>query len=222
MSTSTRLIQLSVIGAMQRSNPALTQLWLQWTGIRYLDLASFDTVRPDEPGPSGTQITLAPKLDAREGWDALCDSLGIGADAQERRTMPIRLDAKHTGHSAFWQHMKERELTVVDGPLEWWWRLLVLRQRGIRRASRLLATRVFGDDPFCRAAILSFDNPSLAKEGRRALDICTSYKSPQAVVLSVPVSKGSKREALAFSLSDAKLRAHLTSSVIDLATTRLA
>jgi hypothetical protein len=136
--------------------------------------------------------------------------------------MPIRITAKEAAHEVFWDAMLQRELNEVDGPLEWWWRLLVLRNRSIKRASKKLAIAVFGEDQLFDGCILSLENKSLAKEGRRAEDLLVDgYRRPSRLLVTRSVTSKSQREGLAFSLDDDKLRAHFTVQLIGLATTRM-
>lgn len=214
--------QLAIIGAMQRSHPALTQLWLRWTGIPDLEAAEFGLSRPEEGGHPDTQVTLPPKAGIQVGWNQFCDAMGLAEDAQERRSMPIRLTSHHSAHSTFWASMYRREMQDVDGPLEWWWRLLVLRNRGIKRASKKLATAVFGEDAIFNDCVLSLENSSLLKEGRRAEEILANgYRRPTRLLITRSVSLKSQREGLAFSLDDDKLRALFTTQLIGLATTKM-
>jgi hypothetical protein len=118
--------------------------------------------------------------------------------------------------------MYRREMQDVDGPLEWWWRLLVLRNRGIKRASKKLATAVFGEDAIFNDCVLSLENSSLLKEGRRAEEILANgYRRPTRLLITRSVSLKSQREGLAFSLDDDKLRALFTTQLIGLATTKM-
>ena len=214
--------QLAVIGAMQRSHPALTQLWLRWTAIPDLEQATFGLMRAEEGGPPDTSVTLPPKPGILVGWTAFCDTMGLPPDSLERRSMPMRIAAKEAAHGAFWDAMLQRELNDVDGPLDWWWRLLVLRNRSIKRASKKLATATFGEDQLFDGCILSLENTSLAKEGRRADDLLVNgYRRPSRLLVTRSVTGKSQREGLAFSLDDDKLRAHFTVQLIGLATTRM-
>lgn len=214
--------QLAIIGAMQRSHPALTQLWLRWTGIPDLEHATFGLMRAEEGGPPDTSVTLPPKPGIQVGWSAFCDAMGLPEDATERRSMPIRITAKDQAHQTFWAAMYKREMNDVDGPLEWWWRLLVLRNRGIARASKKLAIAVFGEDAIFNDCVLSLENKSLLKEGRRAEDILDNgYRRPTRLLITRSVSQKAQREGLAFSLDDDKLRALFTTQLISLATTKM-
>jgi hypothetical protein len=220
-----RRVQVGVVGAMQRAHPALTQLWLQWTGIDGLDTATFDTARTEENGESGSSILFSPKKGLGPGWGQLCDVMALPPDAAERRTMPVQLSARHPAHTAFWNAMIAREMNEVDGPLEWWWRLAIMRHRGLRTASRALIAAVFGlDDRMLKTATVGFDNPSIKPEARRAEDLLTTgrYSTPTHLLLVVPVGRDAKKQGLAFSLDDAKLRSRLTAALTDIATARLA
>lgn len=220
-----RPVQIGVIGAMQRSHPALTELWFQWLDIPQLHLTEFGMGTPGEVGVlPHTSITLRPSAGSGVTWQRFCDLMAIEPDAVERRSMPIILNERHAGHKEFWKSAKKRELEDAEGPLEWWWRLLVIRQRGIRRASKVLLSSLFDDDTVSRGSpIVSFLNPSLKTEGRRASEVIDKvYASPTDMLVAFDVPLKSARQGLAISLSDAKLRARLTSSLIDLSTSRLA
>lgn len=210
-------VQLGVIGAMQRAHPALTQLWLQWTGIPDLPETEFRLSRAEERGPADTTVLLPAKPGIQAGWTKLCDTMGLPVEAAERRSMPMRLLATSPCHAAFWHAMRQREMTEVDGPLEWWWRLLVLRTRDLKRASRKLAVSVFGEDQFFDNCVLYITNPSISKEGRRADNLITkSYATPTHITITRSVNSKSKTEGLAWPLNDDKLRSHFTSHLIGL------
>lgn len=215
--------QVAVIGAMQRAHPALTQLWLRWTGIPDLADAEFRVSRSEhEDAAPETSVMLPPRAGIQVGWNQLCDVMALPSDAEERRTMPIRIRSNSMAHQSFWESMKKRELTEVDGPLEWWWRLMILRNRSIKRASKKLLSAVFGEDPIFEGAILSIVNPSILKEGRRSTDIVPGqYKRPTDIIVSKSVDAKSKYEGLSFSLSDDKLLGHFTTHLLHLATTRM-
>lgn len=206
---------------MQRAHPALTQLWMRWTGIPGLDRATFDMTRSEEGPQPATHIHLSPRRDVQIAWKMLCDSMGLPEDAPERRKMPIYLPARGPQHLAFWANMKHRELTEVDGPLEWWWRLMVMRFRGVQRASKALIAQAIVDEPELDRAVVSFRNPSLGEEGMRAKHIIvTGYRQPTHVVVSLRTKRSSRHEGLAFSLDDATFRGRFISALVDLAVTR--
>jgi len=219
-----RFVQVGIIGAMQRAHPALTQLWLRWTGIPGLDLATFDWSRSERGTLPASQIKLKATASLTTAWSGLCDALGLAPDAEERRRMPIYIPTKSGAHAAFWTAMQKRELTEVDGPLEWWWHLAVLRSGGPQLATKALLPMVFGDDPIFDGAIMSFTNPSLKTAGRTADQVIENgqYTRPTHLVVTQRVSKKSKHEGLAVSLDDDTIRARLTRSLLDLAVFRSA
>ncbi len=218
--TKPKIVQVGVIGAMQRAHPALTQLWLQWTGIPDLDRATFEMRKADD-GPIATQVQLLARPRVQETWRQFCDVLGVPPNADERRQMPIYLGARAPQHGVFWTAMKHRELTEVDGPLEWWWRLLILRYRGIQRASQTLIRAAIGDEPALDKGLVTFPNPSLREEGRYAKHLIDgSYKQPTHVVVVLRTNQAARHEGLAFSLGDASFRARFISKMIDLAVIR--
>lgn len=216
-----KVVQLGVIGAMQRAHPALTQLWLQWTGIPDLDRASFEMTRTDDGPHPATNVQLLARPRVQETWRLFCDTLGIVDGAVERRKMPIYLGFKAPHHAVFWSAMKRRELNDVDGPLEWWWRLLVLRYRSIQRASQALIRSAIADEPALDKGIIVLTNPSLKEEGRYAKKLIDGvYKQPTHVVVTMRCSREARHEGLAFSLSEATFRARFISKMIDLAVSR--
>jgi MoxR-like ATPase len=145
----------------------------------------------------------------------------VPEEAVERRKMPIYLGANYPHHAIFWSAMKRRELAEVDGPLEWWWRLLVLRYRGIQRASQALIRAAISDEPILDKGIIVLTNPSLKEEGRYAKKLIDgSYKQPTHVMVTLRVSREAKHEGLAFALDDASFRARFISKMIDLAVIR--
>lgn len=204
---------------MQRAHPALTQLWLQWTGVPDLEWATFNLTPPENGSNPATLINLAAKLRYEETQSTFCDLLRLPEKAPERRQSSIYLRGKHPGHSAFWSAMKARELTEVDGPIEWWWRLLVLRHQGIERASRTLIREALSDD--LDSGVIAFDNPSLKNAGRMARDIIDGgYRQPTRVLVAFRARRDSPHEGLAFSLADASFRARFVSKLIELAVSR--
>ena len=216
-----KVVQLGVIGAMQRAHPALTQLWLQWTGIPDLDRATFDMVRPDDGRQPATSVQLLARPRVQETWTRFCDVMGVAPDATERRKMPIYLGPKTPSHAIFWSAMKHRELSDVDGPLEWWWRLLVLRYQGVQRASQALIRATIGDEPALDKGLIVLTNPALKEEGRFAKNLIEGgYKQPTHVVVTLRTSRDARHEGLAFSLAEVSFRARFISKMIDLAVTR--
>jgi hypothetical protein len=216
-----KTVQIGIVGAMQRAHPALTQLWLKWTGVPDLHQAAFDTVRALEGPRPATQVALAPTLHYEQTQEKFCDLLGAAPDAPERRFSNIHLVHKSPMHRAFWSSLKTRELANVSGPLEWWWRLLVLRLRSVRLASRVLLRNVFDDDPFFDFAVLRFENPTLKGEGRRVEEIIGSaYEQPIKMVVSINAAQAARYEGLAFDLTADKLKSRLVPALVDLAISR--
>lgn len=214
-------VQLGVIGAMQRSHPALTRLWLQWTGVPGLERAAFDMVRPEEGTNPSTQIKLAAQSGVYQTWERLCDTLGMPQDAPERRSMPIHLRAKDKSHSSFWGAMKKRELEEVDGPIEWWWRLMVLRYRGVQKASKVLIREAIGDHGALDSGVIHFNNPTLIAPDKPDDPIINGqYIQPTHVTVSFRVKWDETVEGLAFDLNDTSFKGRFLSRLIDLATLR--
>lgn len=218
-----RPVQIGVIGAMQRSHPALTELWLKWTGINGASRMEFGLGASEDRGAGPVTQILVSARDAHS-WKPFCDFLKLAEDDPARTTMPIRLGERSPAHQEFWGSLKKRELEEVDGPLEWWWRLLVLRQRGVHRASKVLLSSLFGEQPEFRGAVVSFINPSLKREGRRAEDILplSSYESTKALALHFVGPREETKTSLEIALDDATLKLRLTSALIDLSVARLA
>lgn len=216
------VIQTSLIGAMQRAHPALTELWLQWTGIPDLEHATFDTARPEEAHQEpATRVTIGITPKYQTTWTALCDTLGLPPNAKERRQNPMHLAGKSYSHQSFWSAMRRRELQEVDGPLEWWWQLLVLRCRGVRAASRLLLGKLFGDEPELDSAVINFVNPTLKTEGRRAKDVVDGgYRQPSTMIIGMRVNRRSLTSGLAYPLDGDKVRTHFITTLLDTAVSR--
>ena len=217
-----KVIQIGVVGAMQRAHPALTQLWLQWTGIPGLDHATFDIAKPEFGSNPATQVQMPARKGLTHTWQGFCDLLGLDENAPERRRMPINLPPRSGAHLAFWDALKKREMTEVDGPLEWWWRLMVLRFKSVNLASQILIREVIGDESLLSDGLVNFTNPSLRREGRTAKDLFVAdhYEQPTHMTVSVRVKRSAKYEGLAFSLDDASFKSSLVSKLIDLAVAR--
>jgi hypothetical protein len=115
--------------------------------------------------------------------------------------------------------MRKRELEEVDGPIEWWWWLAVMRYRGIRKASEILISETI-DDKILNGGLISFRNPSL-KEGTKShysrSILEGPYRQPTELVVSLKVKRSAKHEGLAFSFSDAKFKGRFVSRLIELA-----
>lgn len=205
---------------MQRAHPALTQLWLQWTGIPNLEWATFDLSAPEHGANPATFIRLAAKARYADTQSQLCDALRLPQDARERQRADVYLRGKHPGHGAFWAALKKRELEEVDGPIEWWWRLLVLRYRGVAKASRALIRETIGDD--LDHGVISLDNPSLNQSAKTVdgLLVEDKYIQPKSVVVAFRVKKSARHEGLAFSLEDGRFKARFVSKLIGLAVSR--
>ena len=212
-------IQLGVIGAMQRAHPGLTQLWLQWSGIPNLEWAAFDLVRPEVGHNPASQIKLSARKGLTYTWSDLCDTMSVPDDGSERRKMPIYLPSRHPGHSAFWGAMRKRELEEVDGPLEWWWQLMVLRFKGIQAASKALISEVLGEEESAlMRGTVHLRNPSLNEGEKTAIKLArNSYRQPTHIVVSTRSKRSDRHDALAFSLSDATFKGRFVAALIDLA-----
>jgi hypothetical protein len=193
---------------------------LQWTGIPDLDWATFDLSQPEYGSNPSSFVRLAAKARYETTRTQLCDTLGLPEKAPERGKADIYLPAKHPGHSSFWKALRKRELEEVDGPMEWWWRLLILRYRGIARASRALIRETLGDE--LDHGIISFDNPSLESVGRTATELLVdgNYVQPKRVVVAFRIKRSAPHEGLAFSLEDASFKARFVSKLIGLAVAR--
>jgi hypothetical protein len=212
-----RYIQIGVIGAMQRAHPALTQLWCQWTGLPGMANVAFN-LSPAKHGPA-TLISVPSGTEAKASWAALSDLCALPADAPQRRQMPMAFAARDPAHGAFWQALKQREMQGVDGPLEWWWRLLILRCGGLNRASRVLSRIAIGSEPELDHALVYFENPSLSPQAKNVQELLVTkrYSQPTKLVLVFNKQSHEKHSSLAFTLSDATFKARLVSGLIDLA-----
>lgn len=202
---------------MQRAHPALTQLWCQWTGIPGIGGASFD-LSQTKRGPI-TLVGIPAGVDAKKTWGALSDFCGLAEDAPQRRQMPMTFASRDPAHEAFWTALKRRELTEVDGPLEWWWRLLIIRCGGIQRASRALIRTVVSSNPALDSALVCFDNPTLNPQAKTVQELIykNKYSYPINMTLVFNKQKQDKHTSLAFSLSNDTFKARLVSGLIDLA-----
>lgn len=219
-----KVVQIGVVGAMQRAHPALTQLWLQWTGVPNLEWATFNMGRAEQGSMPVTNVDLSAKFGAQETWTQFGDVLGLPEDCPERRRMPIHLGSRAPFHKTFWEAMKRREMEEVDGPIEWWWRLMVLRYKGAKQASAALIRTTIGDDKILNNALVSFQNPSL-KAGHRASRgrypiLIGPYRQPTHLIVSLRVKRGAAHQGLAFAFSDATFRGRFVSRLIDLAVSR--
>ncbi len=211
-------IQIGTIGAMQRVDPALTSLWLRWTGVPNLDRAEFNIQRSEVNGNPCTSVKLMACDGIAESWRLFCNTLGMPDTAVERRSMPIYIAPNSTAHSMFWGAMKKREIAEVDGPVEWWWRLLVMRSKGIARASRTLL-QALGDLDALDGGIVGFVNPSLVAQKLPLDSIITDrYDQPTHVRVSFRVPRSSKVDAVDLGLVG-DFRARFISTMIDLSVT---
>lgn len=179
--------------------------------------ASFN-LSPSKKGPI-TLVSIPAGADAKITWGALSDLCALPADAPQRRQMPLTFSARDPAHAAFWQALKRREMTERDGPLEWWWRLLIIRCGGIGRASRALIRSAIGSDQELDRALVHFDNPSLntAAKSKRDLLVAKEYLQPTKIVLVFNKQEPSRHSSLAFPLSNDTFKARLISGLIDLA-----
>ncbi len=209
-------IQIALVGAMQRAHPALTQLWLRWLGVPDLEHTTFDLSTPQEyGGEPATRVTIGSTASYQEAWSGLCDLMGLAEGAPERQQNPIHIVARHPAHETFWLAAQRRELQEVDGPLEWWWRLLVLRCRGVRPASRLLLGKLFGDEPDLDGAILRLHNPTLKAIGRTASEIIEGqYVQPTDLVIALRANRRATTEGLALPLSNDKVKTHFIPTLL--------
>jgi len=213
-------VQIGVVGAMQRAHPALTELWLQWTGVPHLERCTFD-LRRDEKNVPVTSVKI-PALLATSTWPAFCDLLQAEEDSNERNQMPVELTAKNPAHDTFWSALRRRERDEVDGPLEWWWHLMQLRYKGIHKASRALLHELTDDRDVLFRGLVHFVNPSL-QPGHRARQILRSgtYRQPTHMNVVLRAPRKSAVEGFTFDLANAPFKGKVVSTLLNLSTARL-
>lgn len=216
------IVQLGIIGAMQRCHPAITEAWLQWTGIYELEKADFSFMRVDhqEQMPT-TAIGIKPSSGLSVTVNELADVLGIPEGSAQRERYPVLLPNSHVGHNNFWVSMAYREDYEVEGLVEFWWYLLVLRRKSLISASRDLLAALWGD-AFAKTkrVVVSFDNPTI-QAARRASDLMTNgaYQPPVSLKVLWPASRAAKHEGIEFDLSG-DLRPKLGKALRELAIRR--
>lgn len=210
-----KTIQAGVVGAMQRSHPALSQLWLKSLGIPGIEFCKFNSMRDDVGHIPMTVIELAP-IEGKLGQmrQDLCDVLGYPEDHDNRRSSRVMVTHDEEAHQHFWRYARDRELDDVDGPLEFWWELLVIRCRGIKAASRALLGVIAPD--LARGRV-SFD--SCLKTGTSAKSIVPKegYSHPEQVRVTFPELKNTQYNTVELDLQDLKFKATLVRTLIELA-----
>ena len=194
----------------------MTSLWLEWTGIPNLQYAAFDVVRSADSTIPTSQITLKPMPGLRSTWDRVCDIFGVPEDSSERDRMPIRASAYSDYHQNFWSHMIRRETDEVDGPLEWWWQLMVLRFKGVKRASNALLGYLFNDT--MKNGLVSFVNPSLnhVSTTRDKLLVGLTYSQPTQMYVSFRNGNVSNKLGIDFDLKDEDFKCRVVSTILRL------
>ncbi len=207
-------IQIGVVGAMQRSHPALTQLWLRSQGIPGLEYCSFNMTRDDQSPNPMTRIELAAIENQLAQLRAgLCDILGYAEDHVNQRSREVMVGADEEGHQNFWRYVKNREMTVVDGPLEFWWHLLVMRRRGIDRASKVLLRTLA---PQLARGRVSWKG--VLKPGSHAGAICKKqYEHPTALVVSFASHAEAQFDTVELDLLNLKFKAKVCQTLMELA-----
>ena len=212
-------IQIGVIGAMQRAHPALTELWLSWTGSHNLSMATFDLSKSEYGEMPDTAVSFSTRGGLHDAISDFCDVIGLKPDAPERDKHPIRIEHNSAHHKTFWENMISREFTQLESPLEWWWQLLVLRYRGIKPASRALISHAIS--PEVDNGLLSF-SPPLGLGSKMSDIISGSYCQPKSVVVSFPMKKKDNQfDAISFSLSDDKFKQRFVRTLVTLACARI-
>lgn len=217
-------LPISIIGALQRSAPQLTSLWLEWTGIPNFELCTFEVakggtaVRPSQGaesdhghGPSGplTTIILPAGIDAAVTWKSIYDVL-LFKKRDRAETKAIHIPYRSNAHEAFWDYCEKRELGEVHGPLEWWWALAILRHRGLSAVSALLLEKLGLNEPEFAGFVVSWVNPTLDSRGRMTAE---TYYPPTHMRLSPPLSAGPKSSLRV----DLTAKPQVTKAVVDLA-----
>lgn len=154
------MLSLSIIGAMQRTCPKLTALWLEWTGIPDLDKCSFEVKRGERGSGPWTHIKIPARVsNPYATWEAFYNV--VNADKHDRReTTPIVIPYKTDYAQRFWTYCENRH-GQITGPLEWWWALACLRHQGSISASRQLLSALGVSPDKVKAGLVSFVNPTI-------------------------------------------------------------
>ena len=201
------MIPISLIGAGQRSIPALTSLFLRWTGIPDLERVSFGYERGRKTGPC-SNLRFPPGRNTPQTIMAMHDVLGSEADERVVRQNLI-LAYNDYRHDRWWRYLVTRELQEVQGPLEWWWWLACLRHGGLKQASISMMGFMGVDARHAKRALLSFVNPSLpATTGKLVESENTTYEPPMALRISWP------EDTVTIPLSRAKESKLVTTSLL--------
>lgn len=216
-------IQMGAVGAMQRCAPALTELFLQWTGIPGAERLTFNVsdLRTrvfeegvDPPAHLGIVTEISVPASSPETARHLSDFIELSSDAAQRRSPSMMtFDAHDPAHDAWWRNLAAHDEEFVS-PVEWWWRLLVLRSRGVRTASSRLLFALFGDLEELTGHLVHFVNPSLNTGARTAEESIgpDGYHLPTHLDLTLPHGK-----VTTVDLDDA-LSARLSKVLIQIAT----
>lgn len=176
---------------MQRAFPALTDLFLQWTGVPHLHEATFNVVHPTQTegdsrgGWEPHTCVEFPAVRGREPVAGFCDASGYPPEHKARMLSRLVVGARSAVHQNFWEAMEKRHQQVADSPVEFWWHLLCLRSRGVDRASRALLTNLGLVDLMPRRAVVTWENKKLTSAGRTAAEILSdgTYERPGAMVV---------------------------------------
>lgn len=215
-------IQIGVIGAMQRCQPALTDLFLRWVGVAGLPSISFGIMKADEAGTELiTRVGIPPSEGAVQCRDQMADFIGLDPGAEARGRFTWTFDKGSDIHARFWASCRERE-SQVRSPIEFWWALHLLRSRNIRIASQRFLCNLFGEkNPIFDVAVVGFENPSIEWSGRssRAMLVNGRYRQPVAIKIATPRGRNGDQDGLMGQI-DLPLRGRIISSLMQLATTQ--
>jgi hypothetical protein len=193
MVTST--LPLSIIGAMQRSSPHLTKLWLEWTDVPDLDACTFDLGRGSASGPA-TFVRLPNNCSSPEAtWGKLAEIFNVPAASISTRDVYLPYTSK--AHQNFWAWAVAREQQIAS-PVEWWWLLVQMRRHGVEQASTMLLAALGLSVSDFRDVVCHWRNPTLDSRGRLVGEV---YQQPTALVLVFPVDHR-QRANLAIDLSE--------------------
>lgn len=179
-----RPLPLSIIGAMQRSAPQLTSLWLEWTGIHDLNRCTFDVAKGAHTGPATIIRLPNSATNATKTWKDLSSVFKVPVKSLSTKEIYIGYNSnKVHHHENFWKFVALREERVVAGPLEWWWTLCQLRLHSIQAASSALLTALGLNQNEFRDTLVEFVNPTITRRGVLQAE---TYQQPIAMDVVCP------------------------------------
>lgn len=198
-----RTLPLSIIGAMQRSAPQLTSLWLEWTGIHDLHRCTFDIAKGANTGPATIIRLPNAASNPTKTWKDLASVFRVPVKTLSTKEIYIGYNTnKVPHHENFWKFVTNREERVAAGPLEWWWVLAQLRLHSVQAASSALFTTLGLNQNDFRDALIEFVNPTLSTRGVLktgqyvqpiALDVICPEEYLRRATLRIDLTKSQER-----------------------------